>query len=90
MAETQARLEANGTVRLKWPGAALASVNSPRTNWKRFEATTEADIARHAAQDDAQAQEDAAAWARQVRKRVGLSQSEFARRIGVPVATVRN
>src|SRR5688500_4450915 len=31
-----------------------------------------------------------AAYARQVRARTQLSQSEFARRIGVPVETVRN
>lgn len=90
MVKIEARLETSGTVRLKRPGTALASLKPPRTNWKRFDATTEADIARHAAWDDSQAQEDAAAWARRVRKRVGLSQSEFARRIGVPVATVRN
>jgi putative transcriptional regulator len=33
---------------------------------------------------------DAAAYARRVRERLGLSQTAFARRIGVPVDTVRN
>ena len=33
---------------------------------------------------------DAAAYARRVRRKVGLSQLAFAKRIGVPVDTVRN
>ncbi len=33
---------------------------------------------------------DAAVWAREVRRSVGLSQLDFSRCIGVPVATVRN
>jgi len=90
MARVQARLEANGIVKLKRPGTVLGCMKPARTNWKRFDTTTEAEIIRHAAEDDTRAQEDAAAWARRVRQRVGLSQSEFARRIGVPVATVRN
>ena len=34
--------------------------------------------------------DDAAAWARRVRRRLGLSQTDFARRVHVPVATVRD
>ena len=42
-------------------------------------------------QEDAdEATQDVAAWAREVRRRVGLSQSEFSRRIGVPVTKVRD
>jgi putative transcriptional regulator len=61
-----------------------------QADWGRIDATTEADIARHQAEDDTAAREDAAAWARHVRLKVGLSQDAFAARLGLPVATVRN
>ncbi len=61
-----------------------------RVDPARIAATTEADIAAQAAEDDAAAARDAASWVRGVRHRLGLSQAEFARRIAVPVATVRN
>jgi putative transcriptional regulator len=63
---------------------------TPRTDWSRVDATTEEAIATQIAQDEAEAMRDAAAYARRVRRRVGLSQVAFARRIGVPVDTVRN
>ena len=63
---------------------------APRRNPARIAATTEADIAAQAAEDTAAAARDASAWARGVRQRLGLSQTEFARRIDVPVATLRN
>lgn len=56
----------------------------------RVDATTERDIARHAAEDDALAMQDAARFTRGVRKRLGLTQAEFSRRIGVPIETIRN
>ena len=62
----------------------------PRTDWSVVDSTTDADIARHQREDDAEAAHDAAAWARSVRRSVGLSQAEFSRRIGVPVAKVRD
>jgi putative transcriptional regulator len=62
---------------------------APRADWTRVDATTEAEIERQAALDDAEAAQDAAAWVRRVRRRAGLSQAEFARRIDVSVATVR-
>jgi putative transcriptional regulator len=54
------------------------------------EVTTEADIARQAAADEAQAMQDAARFARRVRKRLGFSQAQFAERIDVSLATIRN
>ena len=63
---------------------------APRTDWSRVDATTEEEIAAQIAEDDAEAMRDAAAYARRVRRRVGLSQVAFAQRIGVPVDTVRN
>ena len=52
--------------------------------------TTEADIARQQQEDDAEAMQDMARCARRVRRRLGLSQVELARRIDVPHETVRD
>ena len=57
---------------------------------KRVDATTEADIAAHKAEDDAAAKQDAARYVRRVRRRLGFSQSEFAERIDVSLDTIRN
>ena len=54
------------------------------------DATTEEDIARQAAADEAEAMQDAAKFARRVRKRLGLSQAEFSERIDVSLDTIRN
>jgi putative transcriptional regulator len=54
------------------------------------DATTETQIARHIAADERQAVQDAAQFARQVRKRLGLSQAAFAQRIDVSLQTIRN
>ncbi len=88
MAKVRARLDADGTVRQQRSVATWERVE-PRADWAPVDATTEAEIECQAAEDDAQAARDAAAWVRRVRRRAGLSQAEFARRIGVPVATVR-
>ena len=61
-----------------------------RVDYARLDATTEADIQRHMAEDDADAMKDAAAYAKRVRRRFGMTQAVFAFRIGVPVNTVRN
>jgi putative transcriptional regulator len=86
---TRARVKDDGTVveilrdGSEQPLAAQAS-------WSTIDATTEEEIATQIAQDEAEARRDAAAYARRVRRKVGLSQVAFARRIGVPVDTVRN
>ena len=54
------------------------------------DATTDADIAVQQQQDDAESMQDMARYARRVRRRLGLSQKEFARRIDVPHETIRN
>jgi putative transcriptional regulator len=89
MAKAEARLDADGTVRQRRSAGAWEQVE-PRSDWARVDATTEAEIERQAAADDAEAAKDAAARVRRVRRRAGLSQAEFARRIGMPVATVRD
>jgi putative transcriptional regulator len=88
MARTEARLDATAAVTRRRSAGAWEPV-APRTDWARVDATTEAEIERQAAFDDAEAAKDAAAWVRRVRRRAGLSQAEFARRIGTSVATVR-
>lgn len=56
----------------------------------RVDATTEADIAQQIAQDETNAMLDSARFARRVRKRLGLSQAEFSKRIDVSLETIRN
>jgi putative transcriptional regulator len=70
--------------------AALAA-----TDWQAVDAQSDAEIARNIADDpDAPPMltggETAAAIARTVRKRLGLSQAEFAARFHVPVGTLRD
>ena len=64
-------------------------------DWKRLDATSDAEIARQVAADADAAPllsdaEISAARVRWVRKQTGLSQGEFAERYRIPVATVRD
>jgi putative transcriptional regulator len=61
-----------------------------RINKKILDATTEIDIARHKKIDDDLAMRDAGKYVARVRKKMGLSQQEFSRKIGVPLETIRN
>lgn len=56
----------------------------------RVDATTGQQIAEHELEDDRRALQDAAQYARRVRARLGLSQSELSAHINVPVETIRN
>lgn len=56
----------------------------------KVDSTSESDIARHKAEDDASSMLDAAKFARRVRRRLGFSQAEFAQRIDVSLDTIRN
>lgn len=78
------------TVRITIDPRIAATLASGRIDPARVGATTEADLARQAACDAAEAMQDAAKFARRVRKRLGLSQAEFSERIDVPVETIRN
>lgn len=65
------------------------------TDWAAVDAQTDADIARQVARDPDAVPilgeaETAAAIARSVRKRLGLSQAEFAARDHVPIGTLRD
>ena len=54
------------------------------------DATTEEQIALHQREDDEEAMQDMARYARRVRRRLGLTQVELARRINEPQETIRN
>ncbi len=66
------------------------SLDIGRIDPERVDATTETDIARQAAADEAEAVQDVARFVRRIRLRLGLSQAEFAERINVPLDTIRN
>lgn len=78
------------TVRMKIDPAIPATLASARIDIARFDATVEADIAKQEASDEADAMQDAAKFARRVRKRLGLSQAAFSEKIDVPLETIRN
>ncbi len=87
MAQVRTTLNADGSV---VPKRVADKATVGRIDSKRVEATTEDDIGRQMAEDEEAARHDAAAYARRVRKRTGLTQVAFAARIGVPLDTVRN
>lgn len=66
------------------------SVTLGRIDLARVDATTEKEITAQIAADEAGAMQDAAKFARRVRKRLGLSQMEFSTRIDVSLETIRN
>lgn len=78
------------TVRMKIDVQSPDAQPVGRIDAKRVDATTEADIAKHQAEDAANAMLDTAKFARRVRKRLGFSQVEFAERIDVSLDTIRN
>lgn len=77
-------------VRVTLDPADPATAALGRADLARIDATTEADIAQQVAADNAEAMQDAAQFARRVRKRLGLSQAQFSERIDVPIETIRN
>jgi len=78
------------TVRGTIDPAAPAAMNAGRIDPARVDATTEKGIALQQAADEAEAMQDAGKFARRVRKRLGLSQAEFSKRIDVSLDTIRN
>ena len=61
-----------------------------RFNARKVDRTSEADLKAQQTIDDAAAAQDAALFAQRVRKRLGLTQLEFSRRIDVSLETIRN
>ena len=78
------------TVRVKIDPKRPSSLPKGRINRRLLDASTERDIKMQQQADDAEALQDAAKFARRVRKRLGLTQSEFSRRIDVSLDTIRN
>lgn len=78
------------TTRIRIDPADTATVPKGRINTAVVDGTTEADIDLQQQEDEAQAMQDMARYARRVRRRLGLTQVEFARRIDVPHETIRN
>jgi putative transcriptional regulator len=74
--------------------AAAIKVHPSRRNRAKIEATTEDDIRRHMIEDEESPAEELSErdiispW--YIRKKLGMSQREFANTLGVPVATLRN
>ena len=66
------------------------SLPEGRVDHAVLDSTTEADLASQQREDDAEAMRDMARFARRVRRRMGLTQVEFARRIDVSHETIRN
>lgn len=67
-----------------------SSFPAGRIDTKKVDATRDSDISRQILEDDAASMLDAAKYARRVRKKLGLSQSELSKRIEVPLDTIRN
>jgi putative transcriptional regulator len=78
------------TVRITIDTKEPASLPKGKVDISRLDATNEADIAAQKSIDEADALQDAAKFARRVRKRLGLSQAEFSHRIDVSLETIRN
>ena len=78
------------TTRLKIETGKMVDKHIGRINVAQVDATTEAQITLQTAQDEALAMQDAAKFARRVRRRLGFSQAEFATRIDVSLETIRN
>lgn len=78
------------TVKIKISHPSVKSGRVGRVDTARVDATTEEEIQAHIAEDEKEAMLDAAKFARRVRKRLGLSQTEFSARIEVSVETIRN
>lgn len=66
------------------------SLPAGRVDYEIPDRTTERDLDLHQREDDGEAAKDMARYARRVRKRLGLTQREFARRIDVPQETICN
>jgi putative transcriptional regulator len=79
-----------GTTRIRIDPSDPRTLPVGRVDYAVLDATTEQDIARQRREDDAEAMQDMARFARRVRRRLGLTQVDLARCISVPNETIRN
>jgi putative transcriptional regulator len=61
-----------------------------RVDPERVDNTTEDEIARHKAEDEAEPLQEMAAYVRRIRHRLEMTQTRFAREMGVSLDTLRN
>ena len=78
------------TKRVRIDPADPRSLPEGRIDHAVVDSATEADLSSQQREDDAEAMRDMARFARRVRRRLGLTQVEFARSIDVSHETVRN
>jgi len=78
------------TTRVRIDPDSPATFSEERFDPAAADGTTEAEIAMQQQEDDAEAMQDMARYARRVRRRLGLSQVEVTRRINVPHEAIRN
>ena len=78
------------TTRLRIDPEEPATFPAGRVDLAMVDNTTEADIVAQQQQDDTDALQDMARYARRVRRRLGFTQVELAMRIAVSHSTIRN
>ena len=78
------------TTRVRIDPDSPATLPAGRFDAVVVDGTTEAEIAMQQQEDNAEAMQDMARYTRRIRRRLGLSQVELARRIDVPHETIRN
>ena len=78
------------TVRVKIDPHNQATLPAGLVDLQILDSTTESQLLAQQKNDDAEAMQDSAKFARRVRKRLGLTQEEFSLRIEVPLNTIRN
>ena len=78
------------TIRVKIDVNETDSFPDGRIDAVRVDSTSEEDLIHQQREDDNQSMKDMAKFARRVRNRLGLTQQEFARRLGVSLETIRN
>jgi putative transcriptional regulator len=68
--------------------------SKPDVDWAKVDATTEEDIRHHMIEDgenpDAEYLLETSFSPQVIRKRIGMTQEQFAQALGIPVATLRN
>ena len=79
-----------GTTRIRIDLDDPASLPEGSVDYAVLDSTTEADLVAQQREDDAEAMRDMARFTLRVRKRMGFTQVEFARRIDVSLETIRN
>lgn len=78
------------TIKVSVNADEISSFPSGYIDYAQVDATDEQTIHLHQAEDEAEARLAAAKFARSVRKRLGLTQQQFAAQIEVSVDTIRN